>query len=193
MVIYCERFLELLIDLEGQLPTRRYLNTLLQDLHVLPLIKMSPTYKLEENGLMRDLFSLLRHFVNFSVNDHSGAQYTRNESYDAHYAELAQLQRTALKHFKSKLTLLALSNHGAIEQRSGLEAHLDQLTDLELTKLCTALGLRTTYPDLAGIEVSRVLLLEVLLSLHERRKTFQEVVRDLSVLPTEVCLFHRLM
>lgn len=32
---YCERFLEFLSDLQSQLPTRRYVNTLLQDLHTL--------------------------------------------------------------------------------------------------------------------------------------------------------------
>ena len=33
-VSYCERFLELLTDLEAQLPTRRFLNTLLSDRHL---------------------------------------------------------------------------------------------------------------------------------------------------------------
>jgi intron-binding protein aquarius len=35
VVRYCDRFLELLIDLEAQLPTRRFFNTLLEDHHVL--------------------------------------------------------------------------------------------------------------------------------------------------------------
>ena len=34
LVRYCDRFLELLIDLEAQLPTRRFFNTLLDDHHV---------------------------------------------------------------------------------------------------------------------------------------------------------------
>ena len=34
-VSYCERFLELLTDLEAQLPTRRFFNTLLDAAHVL--------------------------------------------------------------------------------------------------------------------------------------------------------------
>ncbi len=31
---YCERFLELMIDLEAQLPTRRFFNTVMDDAHV---------------------------------------------------------------------------------------------------------------------------------------------------------------
>ena len=34
LVHYCERFLELLTDLEAQLPTRRFFNVLLDDSHL---------------------------------------------------------------------------------------------------------------------------------------------------------------
>ena len=40
-VQYCERILELLIDLQAQLPTRRFLNTLLDDLHVVVICRRS--------------------------------------------------------------------------------------------------------------------------------------------------------
>lgn len=185
-MIYCERFLELLIDLDSQLPTRRYVNTLLQDLNLLSLIKLSTLFNDEENGLLRDLYSLLRHFVYFSIDDHTGAQYSRTQSYEAHCGRLARLQRTALKHFKSKLTILALSNYGAVEQRPDLEGHLEGLTDAEISELCTLLGYRTNYPASARFAVDRRLLVEVLVSSHERHMTFQEVVRDLNIMPTEV-------
>ena len=178
--------LELFIDLEGQLPTRRYVNGLIQDLNLLSLIRLSPAFNENDNGLLRDLFNLLRHFVKFSINDHTGFQYSRDESYDRHCANLARLQRTALKHFKSKLTILALSNYGVIELRTELESHLAQLTEPELLQLCSALGYRTTYPPSTTITVGKELLLEILISEHERQKTFQEVIRDFSVLPTEV-------
>ena len=190
-VIYCERLLELLIDIDSQLPTRRYVNSLIQDLNLLSLIKLSPAFTHEDNGLLRDLFTLLRHFVNFSINDHTGSQYTREEAYERHCARLACFQRTSLKHMKSKLTILALSNYGAIEQRRELENHLTQLTESELVELCVALGIRTSYPPSTNIPVGKELLLEILISSHERQKTFQEVVRDLSVLPVEV--FHEQM
>lgn len=186
--IYCERLLELLIDIEGQLPTRRYVNGLIQDLNLLSLIKLSPAFKHEDNGLLRDLFTLLRHFVNFSINDHTGSQYTRDEAFERHCSRLARLQRTSLKLLKPKLTILALSNYGAIEQRSELENHLNQLMESELVDLCKALGIRTSYPPSTDITVGKELVLEVLISSHERQKTFQEVVKDMSVLPIEV--FH---
>lgn len=95
----------------------------------------------------------------------------------------------ALKQFKAKLTMLALANYGSIEQRSELESHLHSLTDSELVELCKSLGFRTTYPPATKVDCDRDLLMEVLVSFHERRKTFQETVERLSVLPTEATLY----
>ena len=168
------------------MPTRRYVNTLIHDLNVLPAIKLSPLFNNEDNGLIRDLYGLFRHYAYFSIDDRTGLQLSQAESYDAHYTMLAKLQRTSLKHFKSKLTLLALSNYGSIDKRSELESHVAALTDQELSHLCSTLGLRTSYPAATKIAVDRSFLMEILLSMHERKKTFQEVVKDLSILPNEV-------
>ena len=188
-MIYCERFLEFLTDLDSQLPTRRYVNTLIQDLNLLVLVRNSPLFNDRENGILRDLFVLLRHFVNFSIDDNTGAQYTQTQSDEQHYARLAKLQRIALKHFKSQLTLLALSNYGAVETRKELETHLLQLNDSELESLSKLLGFRTVYPPAAKLATNRELFVEVLVSAHEKKKTFREAVRGQSILPTESTLY----
>ncbi len=150
---------------------------------------MSPAFNNEDNGLVRDLYGLLKHYTYFSIDDHSGIQHTRTEAYERHCSILASLQRTALKHFKEKLTILALSNYGSIDKRTELEGHLEVLTDEEIVQLCSLLGFRTSYPASTKVIANRKLLIEVLLSEHEKRKTFQETARDLSILPTEVTLF----
>ena len=190
---YCERFLEFLSDLQSQLPTRRYVNTLLQDLHTLPAIRLSPTFNDEDNGLVRDLYALLKHYTYFSIDDHTGIQHSRTEAYERHCATLASLQRVALKHFKEKLTILALSNYAAIDKRAELESHLESLTDVELIELCNLLHFRTSYPASTKMPANRPFLIELLLSGHEKRKTFQETARDLSILPTELTLFEPML
>ncbi len=140
----------------------------------------------EDNGQLRDLYNLLLHFVYFPIDDNTGAQYSREESYEAHCRNLARLQKTALKHFKAKLTILALSNYAAIDKRTELEGYLAALTDLELNELCAHLELRTSYPKSTKVVTDRQLLIEVLLCTHERRSTFQEVVGEMNILPTEV-------
>ena len=188
-LIYCERFLEFLTDLESQLPTRRYVNTLIQDLNLLALVRISPMFNIQANGLLRDLFVLIRHFVHFPIDDNMGMQYSRAQTNERHYERLARLQRTALKHFKSKLTILALSNYGAIDQRQELQAHLVSLKESELEELCTLLDFRTAYPPAVGVQLNRELLMEILITAHERRKTFQETVRNLTTKPTEIELY----
>jgi intron-binding protein aquarius len=150
---------------------------------------MSPAFNDEDNELLRDLYELLKHYTYFPINDHTGIQHTGAEAYERHCAVLATLQRTSLKHFKEKLTILALSNYASIDKRSELEGHLEALTDAEIIELCNLLGLRISYPASTKVVADRQFLVEVLLSTHEKRKTFQEAARDLSILPTEVTLF----
>ncbi|KAI1005972.1 RNA helicase aquarius [Podosphaera aphanis] len=186
---YCERFIELLIDLLSQLPTRRYVNTLLQDLNTLSAIRLSPAFNDEDNGLLRDLHALLKHYCHFPVDDQTGMQYSSAEAYQRHCSTLAVLQRIAFKHFKEKLTILALSNYGSIDKRNELKSHLDPLSDEDISQLCDLLLLRTSYPTSASILVDRNFLIEVLLSHHEKKKSFQECAQELSILPNEHTLF----
>ncbi|KAB8258874.1 P-loop containing nucleoside triphosphate hydrolase protein [Aspergillus pseudonomiae] len=186
---YCERFLEFLVDLESQLPTRRYVNTLLKDLNILPVVRLSELYRSSENELFRDLYNLLKHFATFSIDDYTGESLSPQAVYDTHCQELAHLQRTSMKYFKDKLMILALSNYGSIEQRPELEGQLSSLDDSELRSLCSHLGFRTDYPKQCHITPDRHLYLEILLSFYERKAPFQDVVSRLSVVPTEENLY----
>ncbi|KAG0634185.1 P-loop containing nucleoside triphosphate hydrolase protein [Tuber brumale] len=186
---YCERFIELLTDLESQMPTRRYVNFLLKDLHVLTAVKLSPLYTSSESGLFRDLYALLSHYINFSIDDHTGLQLSQEESRQLHNADLAKLQRTAFKNFKDKLTILALANYGSIGQRDELASHIAELEDGEVVELCRLLGLRTEYPQKVVMSLDRAFLTEAILLCHEKRKTFQEQAKELPVLPNQDTLF----
>jgi intron-binding protein aquarius len=187
--LYCERFTEFISDLQSQLPTRRYLNTLLHDLHVLPAMKLSPMYNDEDNSLLRELHALLVHYTYFTIDDHTGAQLSRSEAFDKHSARLGRLQRVALKHYKDKLMVLALSNYGSIDKRDELESLLAPLTDEEMLHLMSLLDLRTSYPERLKLTLDRKLCFEILLSTFERRKTFQESTYGMPLVPTEQTLF----
>ena len=143
----------------------------------------------EGNALFRDLVILFRHFTNFPVDDQTGLQLSRTQVYERHCGNLARLQQIALKDFKEKLTLLALSNYALIDQRVELESFLKPLTDDELSQLCKLLGFRTEYPPTAGVSQTRILYTELLLSSFERPKAFQDTVRNLSIMPTEATLY----
>ena len=189
ILVYCERFVELLVDLDSQLPTRRYVNSLLKDLHVLTAIKLSPLYSSSEDGLIQDMHRLLDHFVYFSIDDITGLQLSREDVRRTHNAQLSRLQRIAFKEFKDKLLILALANFGGLGQPDELLGHLADLSDEELLLLCKRLGLRTSYPKTVRLPVDRAFLTDAVVGVHERRKTFQEQAKSMTVLPNENTLF----
>lgn len=188
-VLYCERFIELLSDLESQLPTRRYVNTLLHDLNILSAIKLSPLHSTGDNPLLKDMCDLLRHFVQFPIEDHSGRQFTRLESEQNHHLALARLQKVAFKNFQSELKILILANFSSLAQREDLESHLGSLPDDKIIQLCSLLGFRTQYPSNSLVVQDRTFYMELLLSAHQRSPTYQEKMQNMAVLPTEYAIY----
>ena len=57
-VHYCERFLELMIDLEAQLPTRRFFNAVIDNTHFLVVSKLSNLMKRPEGKLFGQVIYL---------------------------------------------------------------------------------------------------------------------------------------
>jgi len=188
MLRYCERMIELLSDLLSQLPTRRYVRTLLVEIDLLPIINLSNIHSDEENILFRDSVDLLRHYLYFPIDDVSGREHSTKEQESQRNALLGSLQKVALSDFKDKLTLLALSNHGSLSSRDDLSSHFEGLTDDELLKLCQLLTSRTEYPSPSSIFKNRSISLETLLTMYEKQDLYRDVIRKARILPTEVQL-----
>jgi intron-binding protein aquarius len=172
--------------LQSQLPTRKYTNALIIDLHVLVAVRLSPLYKDTKNQLFRDLVDQLDHYVHFAVNSYTSAPLSENEMHEIHCSELANLQRVAIQHFKEKLTVLALSNFASIDKRAELVESFAALTDDEIVQLCQHLNLRTTYPEGTTVDVDRTFLTEVLVGTFQRRESFTEKARKLNIYPNDV-------
>ena len=58
-VVYCERFVEFLIDIEAQLPTRRFFNALMDDSHVVTIGLLSNLANREEGHLFSEVCQIL--------------------------------------------------------------------------------------------------------------------------------------
>lgn len=181
--------MELLIDLQSQLPTRKYTNALIIDLHVLVAIHLSPMYKDSKHQLFHDLVGQLEHYVYFAVNSYTSAPLSSDDIHKDHCRDLAQLQRTAIQHFPEKLTVLALSNYGSIDKREELIEALTDLTNEEMVKLCDLLHLRTAYPEGTKAVVDRTFLVEALVETYQRRESFVEQARKLTIYPNDKSLF----
>lgn len=94
VILYCERFLEFLIDIEAQLPTRRFFNTLLDDHHVVVLCKLAPFMQRKDKDveLMKQLLETLSFYAKFEINDQTGLALTDIEMTEACCEQLIKLQ-----------------------------------------------------------------------------------------------------
>ncbi|KAL9058335.1 MAG: hypothetical protein Q9162_001790 [Coniocarpon cinnabarinum] len=187
--VYCERFMEFLCDIESQFPTRRYVNTLLKDMNILLVLRQSRICVGKAGSLMRDFTALLQHYIRFPLDDHSGRLRSAKEEADLHSAHISELQRIALKHFKERLNLLALSNQGALQQRQELLSHLEGLDDSEVEHLAQYLGIRTSYASVPSLICDRKFILELIITSYEKQSTYQQELKSLRVLPNESLLY----
>lgn len=110
-ITYCERFVEFLIDLISQLPTRRFFRTLLEDSHVIIHCRLAPLYKMPEGSLFKKLIDILKFYqgilsdslghdwltlLGFEINDFTGEALTDNDMISLHYSKMQNLQVLAL-------------------------------------------------------------------------------------------------
>ncbi|CAG8690002.1 1367_t:CDS:10, partial [Gigaspora rosea] len=183
-IAYCERFLEFLIDLEAQLPTRRYFNTLLDDHQILILCKLSPLVKLKEGSeLFKQLLEILKFYAGFEIHDHTGLALTDDQMTELHCKKLMSLQ--------DSLQLLALSNLSAIETREDLLSHFEPLDNQTIIQLCDLLSIRTKKLDDDELNeyYDKDFLIEVLIGKFEKRTSQIDAINALPLYPDENALF----
>merc|ERR1740115_609062 len=99
MIHFCERFLEFMIDLMAQLPTRRFFRAVLMDLqfpvlcHLSPLNSMATSESGDPPGkLFSQLLLMLKYYLHFEIDDQTGAAKTDDELLQDHYEKLTKFQ-----------------------------------------------------------------------------------------------------
>ncbi|CCJ30552.1 unnamed protein product [Pneumocystis jirovecii] len=188
-IIYCEKVLELLVDLVSQPLSRRYLNFLLKDLHFTALVKKSPLYTAPENRIFKDLFNILDKYIYMGYDDHNSIELSSEEVTKNNYDEIAKLQRIAMRKFKEKLIILATSNYATINTGDTLVEHLEGLDDNEFYQLFQYIGLRSQYPQELLVPINREFLTSALIEHYKRRESLQEVLENFRIMPDEKSLF----
>ncbi|XP_035237353.1 RNA helicase aquarius isoform X1 [Anguilla anguilla] len=184
-VHYCERFIELMIDLEALLPTRRWFNTVLDDSHLVVSCHLSNLPRREREGhLFCQLLDMLKFYTGFEINDQTGIALTENEMTTLHYEQITSLQRAAFAHFP-ELQDFALSNVAAVDTRDSLTKLFGQLSPNTLHQVASYLCLLPELPDGQDTTYENEVLLELLVSRHERRTSQIEQLNQMPLYPTE--------
>ncbi|KAI8344483.1 hypothetical protein BC941DRAFT_10831 [Chlamydoabsidia padenii] len=196
LIMYCERFLELLIDLEAQLPTRRFFNTLLDDHQIVVLCNLAPLIQRKEKDvdLIKQLLENLAFYTKFEINDQTGLALTGLEMTEQHCNRLIHLQHTVFSDYKDIFPDLPLANLGSIEQRSDLLWHFEKATVEDLARVCDSLDIRGV-PILEslvtdGLVDKKALLLESLVDKYQKRISQIEKINSSPLYPDEATLFN---
>lgn len=194
-LIYCERFVELLINLQSQLPTRRFVSAMLEDLNLLQLCSRSRLW--EEAPLksrqpaFQDLTKLLIRFTRFPIDELTGQQLSMQQQREKQSAGFAKLQRVAWNHFREKLGTLILTNHGSLKSSSEFQDYMGLLTAEDNEELCKLLGIRTEYPS--GVynpfSTDPSFCRAIVVDRYVQRPTFQEGLKRMHLLPTQMSLY----
>ncbi|KAF3938345.1 hypothetical protein ABW19_dt0200195 [Dactylella cylindrospora] len=189
--LYAERMVEFFTDLLSQLPTRRYVHGLLEDLQIIPSILLSPLYASPTNWLLRDLVSLLEHFFYFQEDSEDNEGSIKTSSDSRYRRNLGKLQKASLQVSKSKLVVLGLANHASISKKDDLLQHLSLLDDTELKALAVRLNIRQNFPEDVPYRVDRQFMLCCLVERFSKRATVIDDVKTSPLLPTEESLFSK--
>ncbi|RWS10743.1 intron-binding protein aquarius-like protein [Dinothrombium tinctorium] len=183
VVHYCEKFLEFLIDLEALLPTRRFLNVLIDDCHVIVMCRKSNLARRTNDGrLFNQLLERLVFYCRFEIDDITGEALTNQQVARKHNNAIWSLQKLVFRHFPH-LKKFYLSNISAIDTRENLVKHLSALNDEELilfAKLVN-LGDESNLKD----NFDRSLILEHIAFTYERVASQLDALNEMPLYPTE--------
>lgn len=184
-VRYCERFLELIIDLEALLPTRRFFNTVLDDCHLVVRCSLAPLIQRPEGQLFVQLLDTLKFYSRFEINDQTGDALTDHDMTQIHYTKIISLQRAAFAKFPD-LRMFALTNVAAVDTRDALHKHFGPLDGASLKQIAMHLNLLPEDGDkeFKWHRKDVDFLRELLISRHERRVSQLDALNDMPLYPT---------
>uniref|UniRef100_T1J5U4 RNA helicase aquarius n=1 Tax=Strigamia maritima TaxID=126957 RepID=T1J5U4_STRMM len=184
VVHFCERCLELIIDLEALLITRRFFNTLLDDCHLVVKCNMSHLISREEGRLFSQLLDNLKFYARFEINDQTGEALSDHNMTDAHYKQITSLQIAAFKHFP-ELNSFSLSNVAKIDKRENLLKIFLNLSVEKLREIAAYLNLVPSADQDQEKTFTKEFLAEILIYRHERRASQLEALNEMPLYPTE--------
>lgn len=187
IIRYCERFLELMIDLEALLPTRRFFNALLDDMNVVIIAKMSNLIKRPNEGkLFGQLLEMLKFYADFEIDDITGEALTDQQMMKKHYESIIKMQKIVFKTFPH-LRQVFISNVSAIDTRNNLMKHFEELNDSELIKFGSLLNL--SDEEILKENFNRNLIMELIVSKHERTSSQLQALNAMPLYPSETIIW----
>eukprot|EP00736_Rhodelphis_marinus_P000969 Rmarinus@m.28958 len=193
-LVFCERFLELLIDILSQLSTRRFFSAVLEDLHILVRLELSPIlgdgYKEREGHLLSQLTESLKYYLRFEINNHSGESMSHDDLVRQNAQAVETLQRKAFQAHPEELKELCLATIRKIQDAGTLSGFLRKLGEGDLRKFLEKLDiLHGNAPVPTNQGSMREVYCKLLQDAYSERSNLAAAIQDTPVYPTEAVLW----
>ncbi|XGW03315.1 hypothetical protein V3C99_014927 [Haemonchus contortus] len=184
---YCERFIELVIDLEALLPTRRFFNALLHSSKLITHCVLSKLISSETGSLFCQLVEMLKFYARFEINDITGQQLTHKEVSDRHYEHVVKLQKAAFKYFRESMPDFYLLNVGSVDTRKALMKQFGSMKKSDIYRFAEYLHLVPPSDSEESIldKCSKEFLTETITLHCERRVNQLQQLNEQPLYPTE--------
>lgn len=182
VLIFCERFIEFLIDLDSVSPIRRFLNAILDEQHVLIICKNSNLSRRPDEGrLFNQMLDILQFYLRFEINTSTNEELTLDDISIEHYSRVSNLQKIVFKELP-QFKEFYLATVTQIDSRANLLKFFKSLGIDELKRLATILN----YCSSQSLNSLNRELIEEILVFHLESYISQiEQINQLSVYPTE--------
>lgn len=187
---YCEIFVEFLIDLEAQLPTRRFFHVLIRDHLVISTIRASTMYERESKqpkSLFLRLLERLEFCVGFGIDEITGVSMTAQETAAARHSRLAQIQKMCFIKFPSQMEEFVFASVGSLENSKSVTRHLEGLDEEVLNSFADEIGVRRIGLD--GMALTREFLIGSIVSAVGKPGDQLKIINEESLYPEENCIF----
>ena len=147
VIRYLERFSEFVVDLLSQIPTRRFLNTLLDDMHLLVRCRRSAVFTQMHGKLFSQLVGMIDSCMHFEVHDQTGRALAPQDMMRIQNDRIHKLQTLAFAQHPTILKDLVFSSTGELAKADTLRKHFELLTTVQLTDIAVKLA-RISKSDL---------------------------------------------
>jgi intron-binding protein aquarius len=192
-IYFLERFCDFLIDLLSQLPTRRFLNTVLDDMHVVVRCKKSALYtsSASKGNLFRQLVDRIDSYSHFEIHDQSGKALSAQDVMAAYNTRLHKVQQVAYGSFPDSLRDVYFSSTGELGKAEKLKSCLALLAPADLMTFANKLGyISTTFRHTDENTSATDFVVEVLLDKLVYRQGQADELSQMSLIPTESLLWN---
>ncbi|KAF1319864.1 Intron-binding protein aquarius, partial [Globisporangium splendens] len=201
-LLYTAIFLAFVIDLLSQLPTRRFLQVVLQRFHFVMVVRRSPFIAdclqwrsaFEIAGLKKQI-ALVEALIHFPIDSHTGRSFTTREQRENDSTRIQTLQQCAFQEYRNTpLEELAIIPVSSIADRKTFSSHLKPIVGSDRARVN---ALAVTLGVVADLEEASTLssdeLVECFLNEYAPSRGDVSEWSETAIFPTEVDIWNDLL